>query len=166
MTTSFQLDATLEFAARTGTVRESVPDRVTAPPLAEPIMRLAPPVAADDGLILDWDAADRSTLNCASIGAQCRRALRMRAPFVLADVLALMLSAMIAQGAMWLVYPAAAACLGPAAALALLPLIGAYGLSALYSGIWVHPVIEFRQPKHVSNVGFLAAAFGGMLSWA
>ncbi len=165
MTTSFQLDATLEFAARTGTMRESVTDRVTAPPLAEPIMRLAPPVAADDGLILDWDAADRSTLNCASIGAQCRRALRMRAPFVLADVLALMLSAVMAQGAMWLVYPPAAACLGPAAALAMLPLIVAYGLSALYSEIWVHPVIEFRQLTHVSTVGLLAAALGGMLAW-
>jgi Undecaprenyl-phosphate galactose phosphotransferase WbaP len=179
MTTSFELDATLEFATRTGTMKEATAPEWSAT-VAEPIMPPTAPEAAvtatatataaaaateADGLICGWDAEDRSTLSAASIGVQCRRALRMRAPFLIADVLALVLAALIAQGAMWLIYPPAAACLGLAAPLALLPLIIAYGLSALYSEIWVHPVIEFRQLTHVSTVGLVAAAVGGTLAW-
>jgi hypothetical protein len=159
MTTSFQLDATLEFAARTGSIMECAPQR----PVLD--MPLTLPSSGDDGLILLPEGEDWSTLNHRSRAAQCRRALRTRAPFVLADLLALTLSALIAQATMWLVYPPAAAFLGPAAPFALFPLIAAYGLSALYSEIWVHPVIEFRQLTHVSTLGLLAAAVGGSLAW-
>src|SRR4051812_24955576 len=130
MTTSFQLDATLEFATRTGTMKEAAAPEWSAT-VAEPVMRLAAPDAPAtatatvtateaDGLIFGWDAEDRSTLSAASIGMQCRRALRMRAPFLIADVLALALAALVAQGTMCLIYPPAAACLGAAAPLALL----------------------------------------------
>lgn len=159
MTTSFQVELGVPASARTALF----PDRFRD--LRESDAIVDAPIIGDDGLALPWDTQDWSRLNAASWSTQFRRALRTRGPFVLADVAALALAGLMAQGLMVWLYPPAAACLGPAAPLALLPLIAAYALSALYSEIWVHPVVEFRQLTHISTVGLIAAAIGGILAW-
>jgi len=158
MAVGFQLDAKQEFTARGGGRVGALSGEadVVEPPLALP--------AAVEPAVL-YEGQDWSTLNELSLAAHWRRALVVRAPFVLADVTALVLAAMAAQWTMRLVYPPAAAHLGWVAPLALLPLIIAYGLGALYSEIWVHPAIEFRQLTHITTLGMLAAAVGGALAW-
>jgi Undecaprenyl-phosphate galactose phosphotransferase WbaP len=158
MAIGFQLDAKHEFtvrgAARTSALSEAPQTLDAAIPLPAPLEQ-----------VVSYEGQDWSTLNEASLSRQWRRAMLMRAPFVLGDILALALAATLAQWTMRLLYPPAAASLGHAAPFALLPLILAYGLGALYSEIWVHPVIEFRQLTHITTLGMLAAAIGGSLAW-
>jgi Undecaprenyl-phosphate galactose phosphotransferase WbaP len=158
MTTSFEIDGKVGLAAIGDTFEQDLLRR----PAPEPAF---PRAATSADAAIAWDSQDLSTLNTSSQGRQFRRSLRMRLPFVAADLLALSLSGLFAQLAMHLVAPAAAAYVGPWAAVALLPLVAAYCLSALYSEIWVHPVIEFRQLTHITTVGMLAAAVGGMIAW-
>ncbi|HEY8666894.1 MAG TPA: undecaprenyl-phosphate galactose phosphotransferase WbaP [Tepidisphaeraceae bacterium] len=92
------------------------------------------------------------------------RSVRTMAPIILADVLGLALAGLFAQGLLHWIHPEAVRNAGWAMPLALLPLIAAYWLNDLYSQIWVHPVIEFRQLTHVNTVGLMAAAAGGILA--
>src|SRR5687767_10214196 len=87
-----------------------------------------------------------------------RFTVRTVAPFVLADVLSLAIVAWAAQAAvraLWVDPGLASPWWGT---LALLPLMGGYWLSGIYSEIWIHPAIEFRQLTHVNTVGLLCAA--------
>mgnify|MGYP001040011021 CR=1 FL=1 len=93
------------------------------------------------------------------------RSLRTIAPIVLSDMLALSLSGCIAQLLMMVVLPEAAALVGWAAPLALLPMVLAYWLNDLYVEIWLHPVIELRQMTHLTTVGMISAMAAGMLIW-
>ena len=112
-----------------------------------------------------FDREDWSTPDLQTFSRSFRRTFRTTAPFVLSDVLALALSGAVVQGLMHWLYPPAAQQVGWAAApLALLPLLAGYWLSALYSEVWVHPVIEFRQMTIVNTVALLAAAAGGVLA--
>ena len=173
MSTSFQIGLGMPAVASTAAVAKvTLPgDRLrdlgtdAGSIVDPPVLTSDPMPAGAHGMVLPWDTQDWSRLNAGSMATRFRRALRTRSPFVLADVAALVLAGLAAQGLMRLIYPPAAACLGPAAPLALLPLIAAYALSALYSEIWVHPVLEFRQLTHISTVGLTAAAIGGMLAW-
>jgi Undecaprenyl-phosphate galactose phosphotransferase WbaP len=158
MAAGFQLDVKQEFAARGGSRATALVE--TPRPAGAP---LALPPASEP--VVSYEGQDWSTLNELSLAGHWRRALRVRAPFVLADVAALILAATAAQWAMLVAYPPAAARLGAMAPLALLPLLLAYGLGALYSEIWVHPVIEFRQLTHITTLAMLAAAVGGSLAW-
>jgi Undecaprenyl-phosphate galactose phosphotransferase WbaP len=104
-----------------------------------------------------WSAPDRQTLSLSF-----RRTFRTIAPFVASDVLGLVASGLFVQAVMSWLYPAAAATIGWwVAPVVLLPLLAGYWLSALYSEIWVHPVVEFRQMTIVNTVGLLAAAAAG-----
>jgi len=92
------------------------------------------------------------------------RTFRTLLPIVMADALALSLSGLLVQSVLSRIFPAAAHIIGGAAPLALLPLIITYWLNDLYAEIWVHPVVEFRQLTHVTLIGLLAAAAGGILA--
>jgi Undecaprenyl-phosphate galactose phosphotransferase WbaP len=125
------------------------------------VLELPAPVPDDDKLAgssdEDWAPADSAPSAVAAW-----RSVRTTAPFILADVLALALSGMIAQIIFRHLFPDAAASVRWVAPFALLPLMAAYWLNGLYSEIWVHPVIEFRQLTTVSTVSLLAASGGGL----
>jgi Undecaprenyl-phosphate galactose phosphotransferase WbaP len=124
--------------------------------------RIEPDPQAATELAVRFDSEGWSTPGREAISASFRRTLRTIVPFVASDVLGLVLSGLTAQGVMSLVYPPAAQRVGwIAAAVVLLPLLAGYWLSALYSEIWVHPVVEFRQLIIVNTVGLLAAAAAG-----
>ncbi len=120
----------------------------------DPVEHFVPPLDGES-----WTTPDSTALSMVF-----RRCVRTTAPFVIADLMALTLSGLIAQVMCSLWYPTAAQCVGSAAAVVLYPLIAAYWLSDLYSEIWVHPVIELRQLTHISTMGLLAAAAGGVLA--
>ena len=103
--------------------------------------------------------------NPATLATICLRAVRTKLPIVLADVLSLGLTALLAGAGLQYAYPAAWVEVGSRAPLALLPLLLAYWLTDLYSEIWVHPVAELRQLTRVTTVVLLAAAAGGMALW-
>ena len=171
MSTSYGLNAGMELEVHKSALR-ALPVRerpeagigLVASPIE--IDRPVPSAAGTPAAAVSaFPSEDWSTLNEASVATQFRRAVRTRAPFLLADLLALVLSSVAAQGMMWLVYPPAAQALGPLAPVALFPLVVVFWLSELYSEIWVHPVIEFRQLSRVSTVCLLAAALGGAMAW-
>ena len=92
-----------------------------------------------------------------------RREIRTVAPYIISDMLALVLCGLFAQGVLWLAYPAAAHMrwISP---VALLPLMVIYAIGGLYSEIWVHPIIELRHLSHLNTIALLAAAAGGMMA--
>jgi Undecaprenyl-phosphate galactose phosphotransferase WbaP len=90
------------------------------------------------------------------------RLVRNTGPQVLSDALSLVICGVIAeilirlttrQGALHWQF----------AAIAALPLIGAYWLGGLYSGIGVHPVTELREVFQLNTIAFSAAAIGTLL---
>src|SRR5665213_142121 len=93
-----------------------------------------------------------------------RRVMRTTAPLLAADVLGLMLAGLVARAALLLALPDAGTALGWTAPVALLPVLFAYWLSDLYAEVWVHPVVELRQLTHLTSIGLLAAALGGLLA--
>ena len=102
-----------------------------------------------------------------------RHSLGTLAPFVLADAISLALCGLIAHAAMTrFLQTATAAPTVWLAALLLLPLLAGYWLSGIYSEIWIHPAVEFRQLTHVSTITLLGATAGGavtgprLLEWA
>jgi Undecaprenyl-phosphate galactose phosphotransferase WbaP len=46
----------------------------------------------------------------------------------------------------------------------LLPLLAGYWLGGIYSEIWIHPAVEFRQLTHISTIMLLGALAGGALA--
>src|SRR5688500_13507973 len=126
---------------------------------------MARPVTAGGASVPAFDREDWSTPDFETFSTSVRRSFRTMTPFVLSDVLALAMSGLAVQGLMQWLYPPAAAQVGGAAApLSRLPLLLGYSLCALYSEIWVHPVIEFRQITIVNTLALLAAGAGGVLS--
>lgn len=119
-----------------------------------PRMDAAPAVWVDGE---DWLTADGPTLS-----TQFHRLLRTVTPFILSDLLALMISGLFAQAFLWLVWPVAAARLGWEMPGILLPLIAAYAISGLYTEIWIHPVVELRHLTHLNTICLLAVAIGGV----
>src|SRR6185503_8195413 len=114
---------------------------------------------------LPFEREDWSTPDLQTFSRSIRRTFRTVSPFLVSDVVALALSGVIVQALLSWLYPPAARQVGwTAAPVALLPLLAGYWLSALYSEIWVHPVIEFRQMTIVNTVALLAAAAGGVLA--
>jgi Undecaprenyl-phosphate galactose phosphotransferase WbaP len=141
-------------------------ERYLSGEVARPLPRgiMARPMPAGPAA-LAFDREDWSTPDFQTFSTSFRRSFRTMTPFVVSDVLALALSGLAVQGLLHWLYPPAAAQVGWAAApLALLPLLLGYWLCALYSEIWVHPVIEFRQITIVNTLALLAAAAGGMLA--
>jgi Undecaprenyl-phosphate galactose phosphotransferase WbaP len=132
----------------------------TADPQVAARQRLAPAGRASQrATAID----DRSISDSAAFWISARRAIRTVLPIVSADAVALCLAGIIVQAIVRRLCPAAAQIVGGAAPLALLPLIVAYWLHDLYTEIWVHPVIEFRQLTHITSIGLLAAATAGAL---
>src|SRR5947209_2742403 len=148
----------LELAALDRALEESLrADRVR--PIARRAPETAPlaPSAAPAATAPDWNSPASELLwHC------FWRAARTTSPFILADLLALALCGLGAQWILWRLYPQAFSLPGWTCAVALLPLVVAYWLSGLYSEIWVHPVIEFRQLTRVSSIALVAAAAGAM----
>lgn len=103
--------------------------------------------------------------HAAGLATICLRAVRTKLPIVVADVLALAITALVAGAVLRYAYPAGWAAIGVRAPLVLLPLLMAYWLTDLYSEIWVHPVAELRQLTRVTTVVLLAAAVGGITLW-
>lgn len=106
-----------------------------------------------------------SVPSLAMLATICLRGLRTKLPIVVADALALAITAMVAEGVLSYGYPANWATVGSRAAMTLLPLLLAYWLTDLYSEIWVHPVAELRQLTRVTSVVLLAVAGGGLALW-
>ncbi|HEV7299972.1 MAG TPA: undecaprenyl-phosphate galactose phosphotransferase WbaP [Tepidisphaeraceae bacterium] len=107
-----------------------------------------------------WSSTDAQALR-----VTFRRCLRTTGPFIGADALALATCGSIAQAMMSWLAPEAAAYVGLAAPLALLPMLVSYWISGLYSEIWVHPVIELRQLSYVTTMTMFAGAAVGLLIW-
>lgn len=93
-----------------------------------------------------------------------RRTVRTVAPYLISDMLALVVCGLFAHGVLWLTYPAAAAQMRWISPVALLPLMVIYAIGGLYSEIWVHPIIELRHLSHLNTIALFAAAAGGMMA--
>jgi Undecaprenyl-phosphate galactose phosphotransferase WbaP len=111
-------------------------------------------IAAEGRSVPDWIAHSIAL----------RRMVLTLLPIVLCDAFALAAAGLLVQLSLARLYPPAAQLVGRGAPFALLLLIAAYWLHDLYSEVWAHPVVEFRQLTHVSTVGLLAAAAGGFLA--
>ncbi len=158
MTTGYESDT--EFGV---VLRDNLPDGAVGP-RPQPARLLGRSVMFD----IDEQAeqpAHASATQATGLSVHLRRSLRTLAPFLIADLIALMISGLLGQMLLWMVSPTMAGSLGWAAAIALWPLIPVYWLGGLYSEIWVHPVIELRQLSHSTTVALLAAAAGGMVAW-
>src|SRR6476620_4858472 len=107
-------------------------------------------VGTEDG---HFPAAESdSTPRSVAFRTDFRRAARTIGPIVLADIVALVSAGLFTQAALSLLYPAAAHAVGwIMGALVSLLLIPAYMLGDLYSGVWVHVVVELRQLTIVST---------------
>ena len=93
-----------------------------------------------------------------------QRAIRTTGPYVVSDIISLVLCGLIAHGVLWWMYPAAASHMRWISPVALLPLIVVYAVGGLYSEIWLHPIIELRHLSHINTIALLAAAAGGMMA--
>lgn len=93
-----------------------------------------------------------------------RRAIRTTLPYLVSDILSLVLCGIIAHAVLWFFYPDAAAHMRSISPVALLPLIAVYAMGGLYSEIWVHPIIELRHLSHINTIALIAAAAGGMMA--
>jgi Undecaprenyl-phosphate galactose phosphotransferase WbaP len=92
------------------------------------------------------------------------RNVRTAAPLLAADAVALSLAGLFAWVVLRLLGHPVFASSGWIAAVALLPLAGAYWLGGLYGNVGVHPVVELRQLFQVTTIALLAAAVGGMFA--
>lgn len=110
------------------------------------------------GLLLD------STPDAAAFTRHFAGSLRTAAPLLTADLLALAAAGGFAQLLLSFLAPASTGLIGPAAALALLPLVAGYWLVGLYSEVWIHPAVELRQSTQVTTLALSAAAIAGL--WA
>jgi Undecaprenyl-phosphate galactose phosphotransferase WbaP len=138
----------------------SRPARRVETPVPEPVFGRLYDVRR--GLSFEQVADACGELGTGSEWTHLRRSLRTAAPLVFADAVALILAGVLAQLAIGKLYPSAAPYLGGLAAVALLPLMAAYWLSDLYSEVWVHPVVEFRQLTRITSVVLVAAAIGAL----
>jgi Undecaprenyl-phosphate galactose phosphotransferase WbaP len=87
------------------------------------------------------------------------RLVKNTAPQLAADVLSLAVSGLLAELCVWLVARGAGVHWG-VAAVAALPLVFAYWLVGLYSGVGVHPVTELREVFQINTIALGAAAIG------
>jgi Undecaprenyl-phosphate galactose phosphotransferase WbaP len=117
----------------------------------------------DDMRLLE--AGSRTAPDSVALRKVFWRSVRTVGPLVVSDLLALSLVGLFARAALALEYPPAAPFAAWVGVLALLPLIFAYWVNGLYSEVWAHPVVEFRQLTHISTIGLLAAAAGGAAAW-
>jgi Undecaprenyl-phosphate galactose phosphotransferase WbaP len=112
------------------------------------------------------DADANSIPQAVAVRTAMIRWVRTTAPFVVSDVVALLLAGILTQAFVHFVYPPAAHLLGwRVAPLCLLPLSIAYATGGLYSAVWTHVVIELRQLSHLTTICLLAAAVGGVATW-
>jgi len=93
------------------------------------------------------------------------RWVRTVGPIVAADLVALGMTTAAVYLACRLVLGATPGVVAVVAllVLALLPL--AYGMSGMYSEVWLHPVMALRQLTLVSTIVLAAGAVGGLLMW-
>jgi Undecaprenyl-phosphate galactose phosphotransferase WbaP len=137
----------------TGLDAPLVDDRgVSALAMPSRIEHVQAPVAS---AAAEWSLPDRR-----AVSTDLRRAIRTSLPLVLADAVGLSIAGLFARAiagwGMWATgFPEPWV-----AAVALTPLIVVYWLAGLYSEIWVHPVIEFRQLTRVGSLALLGAAGG------
>jgi Undecaprenyl-phosphate galactose phosphotransferase WbaP len=111
-------------------------------------------------------ASEGSLPDLGAVYTDVRRALRTSLPLVLADGVGLSLAGLVACAALGAVASPAVAPAPWAAVAALSPLIVVFWLAGLYSEIWVHPVIEFRQLTRVGAAAALGAAAGAAAAGA
>ena len=99
----------------------------------------------------------------APAGALFWRGVRNTAPQFAADLISLAASGLLAETVLRLAYRGETLHWGVAAAAAL-PLVFAYWMSGLYSGIGVHPVTELRQIFQLNTIALGAAAIGTLFA--
>jgi Undecaprenyl-phosphate galactose phosphotransferase WbaP len=109
-----------------------------------------------------WHAAALKS-DRAPAGALFWRGLRNTAPQLAADLMALAASGLLAETVLRLLYRGETLHWG-VAAVAALPLVFAYWMSGLYSGIGVHPVTELRQLFQLNTIALGAAAIGTLFA--
>jgi Undecaprenyl-phosphate galactose phosphotransferase WbaP len=105
--------------------------------------------------------SDRSPL--AQFAIIFRDSFKTTAPMVIADLVGLAASGVIAQMVLRFLEPHSPIFFKPAAVVLAL-LIMAYWLCGLYTSFGTHPVLELRQLIQINSLGFLAAAVGGIVA--
>src|SRR5437899_2462051 len=150
MIKSYQDRLDLDFNALDSVFDETLDERVIERPgtaVKEPRISEDPPVdpasIVEDAPVVQVEE-DWTTQNWDSLAKLFWRSAATTAPFIIADLLALSLSGLLPHVALRFFHLA-----GDSAPwremLTLFPFVIAYWLCDLYSEIWVHPVIEFRQ---------------------
>jgi Undecaprenyl-phosphate galactose phosphotransferase WbaP len=137
-----------------------------APELATPHRGLATSSVTDQDLAaaaaaaaaVSFEEDPRSLPDSAVFWKIVGRSIRTTGPLVAADVIALALAGLFAQGVLMVLSPPAAQLVGRAAPVALIPLMIGYWLGGLYAELWAHPVLVLRQIAHVNTVALLAVA--------
>jgi len=89
------------------------------------------------------------------------RSVRNSAPLIIGDIVSLAASGLLAQTIVWLAASRGVGHWG-LAGLGMLPVLFAYWLGGLYSGIGVHPVVELRQILQFNTIALGAAAIGAL----
>jgi len=175
MTTSLSQATGIDAGALEDLIGEAAPARPRVIPGIAPVVAPSPSVdlpvadATSDGSTLSGvamaagfpAAAADSMPDSAAFLRHLGRSLRTAGPLLAADAAALVAAGALAQLLLALLGLHASAVLGPAAPLALLPLVAGYWMCGLYSEVWVHPALELRQASHVTTVALLAAALAG-----
>ncbi|HEY7118512.1 MAG TPA: undecaprenyl-phosphate galactose phosphotransferase WbaP [Tepidisphaeraceae bacterium] len=174
MSTSYELDQAIgleldpleetPFSVTATATATATADLPLETPVPEPIFARIYQAGIDPERAALWQGEIRSAAQAGTIARQARRCARTILPLVLADVLALVAAGLIAQWVVLGIAQGMGTLTGSLTPLALLPLPIVYALSDLYSEIWAHPVVEFRQLTRINTALLLAAAVGGLWS--
>ena len=168
MTTGIQDAAEVEAGELVELLGDAARTRTAAPPMPMPAPQPLPHSVASPATSAT-PAAGRyrfavSVPDPTAVTPSLVRSLKTAAPLLAADLLALSVSGLVAEGVLQLVHPQGAAALGSLAPVALFALALGYWLGGLYSEVWVHPAVEIRQATMVSTLALLAAALAGVMA--
>jgi len=127
------------------------------------------PILARGGVDTALVASDGAVAEAPVVGpplgsAVVRNSFLTIAPFVLSDMISLALAGLGAHAVLGWLYPEVAASAASLAVVSLFPLLLGYWLSGIYSEIWIHPAIEFRQLTHVSTMAMIAVMTVGIVA--
>ena len=151
-----QLDAELE------TIDRRLSDAALRDPVSTRVFGAPDPAAERDDLLLE--GGGHSLPDSQALWAIFRKALQTKAPILAADFLSLAIAGIVARLIIAWAFPEAASWALWMAPLALMPMFVGYWLTGLYTEIWVHPAVELRQLSHVTTIGLLGAAAGGIIA--
>lgn len=105
-----------------------------------------------------------STPDAAAFTRHFACSVRTAAPLLAADLFTLAAAGGFAELLLSIMSPGSTGLIGPAAAIALLPLVAGYWLVGLYSEVWIHPAVELRQSTQVTTLALSAVVISGL--WA